>query len=286
MAACRGGGPGVWASSAAPIIRSMLLLLSPAKSLDETTPVPPELQKLATRPAAVDRSAALIERLRRATPEQLGEMMAISPALADLNAERYRRWRPRFTARDSKPAALLFDGDVYGGLDAPHLSGDDLVWAQRHLAILSGLHGLLRPLDRIRPYRLEMGTRLGPGRGDDLYGFWGREIADRLDRMVATHAVPVLVNLASVEYFKAAGRPRAPVIDCVFEEGQAGRYRIVSFHAKRARGLMARHAVVNRIASPDGLKGFDAEGYRYEAAASKPGKFVFRRAPPGVAGGT
>lgn len=258
----------------------MLFLLSPAKSLDYTTPTPTDIASRATEPAFVDRSAELIDLLRKKSPASIAALMGISPALAALNAERFAKWSPSFTPANSKPAALAFDGDVYGGLDAPSLSAVDLDWAQRHIAILSGLYGVLRPLDRLQPYRLEMGTPLANRRGKDLYAYWGDTVADHLNHRAALDGSPVIVNLASQEYFKAADRRRVlrpRVIDCVFEEWHGGRYKIISFFAKRARGLMARYAVQQRIATPEGLTRFNAEGYRFDADVSLPGTLVFRR---------
>ena len=260
----------------------MLFLLSPAKSLDYAAPTPPEIASRATEPAFLDRSAELIALLRKKSPAAIAGLMGISPALAALNVERFAHWSPTFTPANSKPAALAFDGDVYGGLDAPSLPAADLDWAQRHIAILSGLYGVLRPLDRLQPYRLEMGTALANRHGRDLYAYWGDAIAEHLNERAAADGTPVIVNLASQEYFKAADRRRVlrpRVIDCVFEEWHGGRYKVISFFAKRARGLMARHAVQQRIATPEGLTRFEAEGYRFAADASLPGRLVFRRRP-------
>ena len=258
----------------------MLYLLSPAKSLDYDTPTPAAIEKLATEPRFVERSAELIGLLRQRSAAEIAGLMDLSEALATLNVQRYAAWSPGFTRENSKPAALAFDGDVYGGLDAPGLSVADLRWAQEHVAILSGLHGVLRPLDRLQPYRLEMGTRLANPRGANLYAYWGDAIAEHLNERAAANPSPVIVNLASAEYFRAADRRKvlAPrVIDCVFEDWKGDRYKVISFHAKRARGLMARHAISKRIATPAGLKRFDAEGYAFDAAASGPDRLVFRR---------
>ncbi len=257
----------------------MLYLLSPAKSLDYETPTPRAVAKLATDPLFIERSAELIGLMRRRSAAEVAEMMGLSESLSELNVARYAAWSARFTPANSKPAAFAFDGDVYGGLRAPELSLADLKWAQKHVAILSGLHGVLRPLDRLQPYRLEMGTRLPNAHGKDLYAYWGDTIAGHLNARAAADASPVIVNLASHEYFQAADRkvlaPR--VIDCVFEDWKNGQYKIISFFAKRARGLMARHAITRRVATPAGLKKFDAEGYRFEPAASERDRLVFRR---------
>ena len=258
----------------------MLYLLSPAKSLDYETATPKAVAELATDPLFVERSTELIGLLKAKSAAGIAALMDLSEPLARLNAERYAAWSPQFTAANSKPAALAFDGDVYGGLDAPGLTLADLRWAQNHIVILSGLHGVLRPLDRLQPYRLEMGTRLPNAHGKDLYAYWGDTIAAHLNERAAQDATPVIVNLASTEYFHAADRrqvlvPR--VIDCVFEDWKNGRHKIIGFFAKRARGLMARHAITRRIGTPGGLKSFDAEGYRFDAAVSGPDRFVFRR---------
>ena len=253
-----------------------MFLLSPAKSLDYT-PAPADLPH--TQPLFVKQSAELIDVLRQKSPQQIASLMHLSDALATLNVARYEAWRPRFTARNAKQAALAFNGDVYGGLDARTLKPAELAWAQEHLCILSGLYGVLRPLDRMQPYRLEMGTRLATAHGDNLYQFWGSRISDYLNRRLAADRSPVVVNLASQEYFKAVDRKalKARVIDCVFEDWKAGAYKIISFHAKRARGLMARHAITHRIATPHQLEGFDLEGYAFAPAASEPERLVFRR---------
>ena len=254
----------------------MLFLLSPAKSLDYATPphIPTYTQPLFRR-----QSAELIDILKAKTPQQIGSLMKLSDALSGLNAARYAAWSYRFTAKNSKQALLAFNGDVYEGLAAKTLSDTQLAWAQDHLCILSGLYGVLRPLDRMQPYRLEMGTALATGRGGNLYQFWGERIAGYLNQRAAADASPVIVNLASQEYFRAVDRKtlKAPVISCVFEEFRGGGYKIISFMAKRARGLMARYAIENRLASVEKLKGFDAEGYRFDAGASSLDRLVFRR---------
>lgn len=254
----------------------MLLLLSPAKSLDYERSVP---AVEATEPLFAPRAAELIGLLRERTPAQIAGLMKLSDALATLNAARYAAWRPRATARNSRPALFAFDGDVYQGLDAASLGAADIAWAQRHVAILSGLYGLLRPLDRLQPYRLEMGTRLATPRGKDLYAYWGAAIAEQINRQQEGEARPVVVNLASEEYFKSVdqGALRARVLHCVFEDWQGGAYKIVSFHAKRARGMMARHAILGRARTPKALERFDAGGYAFDAAASRPERLVFRR---------
>ena len=224
-------------------------------------------------------AAELIGVLRQKSPQQIAGLMQLSDALAVLNVARYEAWRVRATAGNAKQAVLAFNGDVYGGLDAASLGADDLAWAQQHLCILSGLYGVLRPLDRIQPHRLEMGTRLATDRGDNLYRFWGTRIAEHLNRLLAADRTPVLVNLASQEYFKSVDRSvlKGRVIECVFEEGQDGHFKVVSFFAKRARGLMARFATQHRISTPRQLGAFDLEGYAHAPAASAPDRLVFRR---------
>jgi uncharacterized protein len=258
----------------------MLLLLSPAKTLDYETPAPPALPH--TRPAFVAESRQLIDLLRTRGVGEIAALMDLSETLSSLNVGRYQAWSPRFTAANSKQAVLAFAGDVYDGLQAASLSPDDLAWAQDHVAILSGLYGVLRPLDRLQPYRLEMGTRLPNARGKDLYAFWGDRIARHLDRQLAAEKSPLIVNLASEEYFKAVDRRalRARVVHCVFEDWQGGRFRVISFHAKRARGLMARHAIRHRARGLAALQGFDAAGYAFAADASTPDRLVFRRRTP------
>ncbi|TDP06643.1 hypothetical protein DFR39_108112 [Roseateles asaccharophilus] len=258
---------------------AMLYLLSPAKSLDYETPVPPALAALATEPQFLSQSSTLIEVLRHKSVADISALMELSEALSTLNVERYRAWEPRFTEANSRPAVLAFNGDVYEGLQAHSLSLAQLQWAQEHVAILSGLYGVLRPLDRMQPYRLEMGTRLATARGKNLYEFWGDSLAEHLNRRVAASQVPVIVNLASQEYFRAADRkllqPR--VIECQFEDWKNGQYKIISFFAKRARGLMARYCIEKRIDTPEGLCGFNVEGYAYQAELSTPERLLFRR---------
>ncbi|TFZ05350.1 peroxide stress protein YaaA [Ramlibacter henchirensis] len=254
----------------------MLFLLSPAKTLDYETPVG-DLPH--TLPQFLRQSSRLIDVLRRQSPRQIGEMMDISPALAELNVARYRAWSDRFDERNSRQAVLAFNGDVYDGLAARTLSRADLDWAQRHLRILSGLYGVLRPLDLMQPYRLEMGTALPVGAARNLYQFWGEDIAEHLNRELAADATPVIVNLASQEYFRSVDldRLKARVIECVFEDWKGGGYKVISFFAKKARGLMARYAIQQRVRTPRRLEGFDFEGYRFDAQASQPDRLVFRR---------
>ena len=253
-----------------------MFLLSPAKSLDYT---PPAADVPHTQPLFVPQSAELIEVLRQQSPQQIATLMHLSDALSTLNVARYAAWRPKFTAKNAKQAVLAFNGDVYEGLDASTLAPDDLAWAQAHVCILSGLYGVLRPLDWMQPYRLEMGTKLATGRGSNLYQFWGSRIAGYLNERLAADKTPVVVNLASQEYFKAVDRKtlKARVVECVFEEGKGGQYKIVSFYAKRARGLMARFAATHQLTLPKQLEAFDLEGYVFAPAASESDRLVFRR---------
>lgn len=254
----------------------MLIVLSPAKSLDYDTP--PHVEA-ATEPRFVPQSTELIDTLRQKSPQDIAALMDLSDKLALLNVERYASWSPQFTPANSKQAALAFDGDVYDGLSARTLSAEDLAWAQDHIRILSGLYGVLRPLDRMQPYRLEMGTALPNAGGRDLYAFWGSRIAASLNADFGEDPQPVLVNLASEEYFKAVCPKtlRARVVTPVFEDEKAGKYKIISFYAKRARGLMARWVVTHRATQPEQLKGFDSAGYRFAPEASKADRWVFRR---------
>ena len=257
----------------------MLYLLSPAKRLDDERAVPPEVAALATAPQYMGTAAELIEVMKAKTLVQVARLMALSDELAALNVARYAAWCRRNTARNSRPAVLAFDGDVYDGLQASTLGTDDLAWAQAHIVILSGLYGVLRPLDKLQPYRLEMGTALATGRGRDLYAFWGDTLAEYLNKRQRGERAPVIVNLASQEYSRAALRPalRARVVECVFEDWKDGKYRIISFFAKRARGMMARFAIRHRIERPEALAAFDEDGYAFDERASTPGRLMFRR---------
>lgn len=253
----------------------MLFLLSPAKSLDFETPT----SIRATKPAYLHEAEPLIALLRAYTPAQLAELMGLSDALAQLNVARYALWQPKATPAHSKPAVLAFNGDVYDGLQAHTLSPDDLAWAQQHLLMLSGLYGVLRPLDALQPYRLEMGTRLANPRGKDLYAWWRPVIAADINRRQQRLARPVVINLASQEYAKAVDLNvlRARVVECVFETWHDGRWRVLGFHAKRARGLMMRWAIDHRATTPEALTAFDSEDYAHDPAASTPERIVFRR---------
>lgn len=258
----------------------MLFLLSPAKTLDYESPT---RATDATTPQFVSQSAELINLLKTKSVADIAALMDLSEPLAALNVGRYGVWKPRFTAKNSKPALLAFNGDVYEGLKASTLSDEDLQWAQKHLLILSGLYGLLRPLDRMQPYRLEMGTALANARGSSLYAYWGDALAQHLNQRMHSDPSPVIVNLASQEYFKAVQPTpskrwlKARVVECVFEDWKSGQYKVISFFAKRARGLMARYAITHRVQTPQGLQAFDSDGYAFDAAASEPHRLVFRR---------
>jgi cytoplasmic iron level regulating protein YaaA (DUF328/UPF0246 family) len=260
----------------------MLIVLSPAKTLDYTSPVP-ELP--VSLPRFIAQSAALIKLLRQQSPAELASLMHISDKLATLNANRYAAWSKSFTADNSRPAILAFNGDVYEGLDAAHLKPRDLQWAQDHVALLSGLYGVLRPLDLMQPYRLEMGTRLPNPKGANLYAYWGSRIAKTLREQLEAQPHPVLINLASDEYFGAVDTKALAlsVIQPVFQESEAGGHKVISFYAKRARGLMARYAITHRIADPERLKAFNAEGYAYAPEASTATRWLFRRPKPAPA---
>ncbi|MCC5882870.1 MAG: peroxide stress protein YaaA [Halomonas sp.] len=254
----------------------MLSVISPAKTLDFETPATTSLH---SQPDFIDHSLRLIGILRDYSPQQLSELMGISDKLAGLNAARFAEWRPPFTPDNAKPAAQAFQGDVYVGLEAHRFSEDDNTFAQQHLRILSGLYGLLRPLDLIQPYRLEMGTRLPNPAGKDLYAFWQGTLTEALDRAIDESGSKVLVNLASNEYFKAVDAKRldARVITPVFKDEKNGKYKIISFYAKKARGLMAAWMIRQRLNDPESLKGFDEAGYAFNSSMSEGDTLVFTR---------
>ena len=255
----------------------MLAVLSPAKSLDLS---PPKAPLPTTQPALMKDAESLMKTTRNLSQKKIRELMSLSDDLAKLNYDRFRSFELPFSDDNALPAAITFDGDVYKGLDARTLSPDDLAWAQDHLAILSGLYGLLRPLDLMQAYRLEMGTRLATRRGKTLYAFWGDRISAELDRRLAEHETPTLVNLASQEYFKAVQRKplKARVVTCLFEDRKPGKERnVISFAAKRARGLMARWMIEQRVEREDGLRDFAAERYRFAKQHSSDDTLVFSR---------
>lgn len=255
----------------------MLMVLSPAKKLDYDSPVRTTLR---SQPVFPDQTRELIGILRTLSADDLAGLMSLSDALARLNADRYAAWVDAPDACHARQAVLAFNGDVYEGLRAPELSDAKLDWAQDHLAILSGLYGALRPLDLIQPHRLEMGTRLRTARGATLYAWWGDRIARELNRRLdALPGERILLNLASGEYFKSVDRKvlDARVVECVFQDEKNGAWKVISFHAKRARGLMARHVIDHRIDAVAGLRDFASEGYAYAPRESTDDRLVFRR---------
>ena len=254
----------------------MLIFLSPAKSLDFKTP--PHVATF-TQPAFLKQSETLIRQLRKLSPAAIAQLMDLSDPLAQLNFGRYADWSLPFSPENAKQAVLAFDGDVYDGFSGKTLSADDLDFAQKQVRILSGLYGILKPLDLMQPYRLEMGTKFANQAGKDLYAYWGEQLVDAINAELAEMPRPVAVNLASEEYFKAAvGRKiKGQLIQPVFEDWKGGKYKIISFYAKRARGLMTRFATLNRLTEPEGLKDFDYDGYCFEPSVSDEKSWVFRR---------
>jgi uncharacterized protein len=258
----------------------MIFVISPAKALDYETSSPVAEH---SQPEFLDQAASLIETLRQLSPAEVAELMKLSDKLAALNVARYESWSRPFTADNAKPAVFAFNGDVYEGLNADVLDERALSWLQQHLRILSGLYGLLRPLDLMQPYRLEMGSKLETSAGHNLYQFWGNTLTDKLNELLEGERKAgreaALVNLASNEYFKAVNARKldAPVVTPVFEDWKGGRYKVVSFYAKKARGMMVRFAAEQGVEAVEGLKAFDYGGYAYEPAVSDDKKLVFRR---------
>ena len=255
----------------------MLTLLSPAKTLDFDTP---PTTKKATQADFLEHSAELVDVLKPYSPDEIGALMKLSPALSELNAQRYHDWLLPFSADNAKAAVLAFKGDVYTGLEAETFSQKELDFAQQHLRILSGLYGLLRPLDLIQPYRLEMGTKLENPRGKNLYEFWGNIITDALNAELAQHSNKTIVNLASNEYFKSVKHKQlnGELITPVFKDEKNGQYKIISFYAKKARGLMAAYIMQNGLDKADDIKAFDVAGYRFSEEDSSADSWVFKRA--------
>jgi len=257
----------------------MLLVISPAKTLDFDNP--PVIAKH-SQPRFLDRSSELIGQLRELSPDRISSLMSISDKLGELNHQRFMNWAPPFTAANAKQAVLAFRGDVYTGLDADSFSAADFEFAQKHLRILSGLYGLLKPLDLIQPYRLEMGTAFANRAGKNLYEFWGDTITEALNADLKRGKSKVLVNLASGEYFKAV-HPKslaAEVITPIFKERKGGDYKIVSFFAKKARGLMSAFVIRNRVRDVEEIKQFRVAGYRYNPERSDAKEWVFTREAP------
>lgn len=254
----------------------MLILISPAKTLDYQSPLATERF---TQPALLEHSQQLIKTARTLSAPQIKKLMGISDKLADLNATRFHDWQPDFTPENARQALLAFKGDVYTGLQAETFSDADFDFAQKHLRMLSGLYGVLRPLDLMQPYRLEMGIRFENERGKDLYQFWGDIITDTLNEALAQQGDEIVVNLASDEYFRAV-RPKklnARIIKPVFLDEKNGTFKVISFYAKKARGLMSRYIIEQRLTKPEQLTGFNREGYFFDEAASTPDELVFKR---------
>ncbi len=254
----------------------MLIVLSPAKSLDYKTPA--KTTKF-TLPEMLDESEKLLSKLRKLNSKQLSELMKISPSLGQLNFERYQTWHQPFTPENAKQAVLAFNGAVFQGLDANSLSQEKLLVLQSKLRILSGFYGVLKPLDLIQPYRLEMGTKLKYQRSADLYAFWKNKIVQKVKEAIAESGSNVLVNLASNEYYKSIDTTKlnTAIITPEFKDLKGGKYKMISIYAKRARGLMTRFIIENDIKNVDDLQAFDLEGYVYNPRLSKEGKPVFTR---------
>ena len=254
----------------------MLIVVSPAKSLDFESPV--KTRKF-TEPEYLQESTQLVSQLKKLSPEDFSELMNISSKLSELNHTRYANWHTPFDLNNAKQAIFAFKGDVYIGLEAEQFSTADLNFAQKHLRILSGLYGLLRPLDLMQPYRLEMGSKFKNSKGKNLYEFWGNKITENINSLMATEKSPILINLASNEYFNSI-KPKeldAKIITPVFKDFSSGKYRIVSFFAKKARGSMTAYIIKNRITTTAKLKDFDTDGYRFSEADSTDSKLVFLR---------
>ena len=255
----------------------MLMVVSPAKNLDFDSPLPTSEY---TKPAMLSDAEELVETCQKLAPSDLASLMHISDKLSILNAERFASFTTPFTPDNARQAVFAFNGDVYTGLDAASLSQEDIAFAQKHLRILSGLYGLLKPLDLMQAYRLEMGTKLENTRGKSLYEFWGESITNALNKELADKEQQVLINLASNEYFSSVKKKllNATIVTPQFKDEKNGKYKIISFYAKKARGLMARYIVQNRISDLEALKGFDLAGYQYSEEDSSPNEPVFKRA--------
>lgn len=254
----------------------MIVVLSPAKSLDfESKP----LTKKHTIPVYLEDSQELIDKLAKMSKPKVAQLMGISEKLSELNVQRYRDWRTPFTLENAKQALLAFQGDVYQGFDCEQWKAADFTFAQKHIRILSGLHGVLRPLDLIQPYRLEMGTKLKTARGKDLYAFWGSKITDAIHLAIKSSRSKVLVNLASNEYYRSLNPEHitAAIVEPVFKDEKNGQYKVISFFAKKARGLMANYIVRNRVTAPEALKDFEVDGYRFDSKSSDERTFTFLR---------
>jgi hypothetical protein len=254
----------------------MLAIISPAKTLDFESPLATDQFTSADFPKE---SMELIKNLRKYDPIEISNLMGISEKLAEINHERYRQWHNKPDRNNSRPAILAFKGDVYQGLDAQSMRSGDFTWAQKHLRVLSGLHGLLKPLDRIQPYRLEMGTRLPTAKGNNLYEFWDSKVTDAVNQGLADQQHKVLVNLASIEYYKSINPAKIDgrIITLNFKEWRRDAYRFISFSAKKARGLMSRYMIDERITAPNKLKSFDQEGYEFNQILSTEDEWIFTR---------
>ena len=261
----------------------MYFLLSPAKSLNEKDAVPVNLGNYYSQPELIEHSQVLMKNLKAKEPIDLQELMSISDDLAQLNAKRNQDWawseNKPFTDNNAKPAGYLFDGDVYSGLNMYHMDKETAIYVNEHLGILSGLYGVLKPLDLIQPYRLEMGTKLKNERGDNLYEFWGEAVTDTINARMADSDDKVLVNLASNEYFKVIKKKalNAEIITPRFEDEKNGQYKVISFYAKKARGLMVKYAADNKLTNAEQLKQFDLAGYYYVDELSDDKTWTFRR---------
>ncbi len=256
----------------------MLMIISPAKTLDFETPAK---TRVATTPDFLDQSQQLIDQLRQMSPTDVSDLMGISEKLGLLNYDRFLNWHTPFDATNAKQSVLAFKGDVYTGLDAESFTSDDFTFAQKHLRILSGLYGLLRPLDLIQAYRLEMGTKFSNDHGANLYQFWDDQLSKAVNAQLAKSKSKVLLNLASNEYFKAIKSQliEADIIVPVFKDMKNEKYKIISFYAKKARGLMAAYVIKNRINDVEQIKHFDIGGYCYNEAMSTAREWVFTRDP-------
>lgn len=254
----------------------MLSLISPAKTLDYTTALPTDTH---TQPRLLEQSQQLIDVCRKLSATEIASLMTVSEKIANLNVERFRDWNAEFDFSNARQALFAFKGDVYTGLDAYHLKDQDIDFAQQHLRLLSGLYGLLRPLDLMMPYRLEMGTKLKNSRGNNLYEFWGSMITNQINQDLAEIDAKVLVNLASDEYYKSVNEKKiqAEIIKPVFLDQKNGKYKVISFYAKKARGLMARYLIENKLSQVEQLKAFDSEGYYFDAESSSDKELVFKR---------
>ncbi|MBO3656512.1 peroxide stress protein YaaA [Acinetobacter haemolyticus] len=254
----------------------MLALISPAKTLDYTTALPTDTY---TQPRLLEQSQQLIDVCRKLSASEIASLMMVSEKIANLNVERFRDWNADFDFSNARQALFAFKGDVYTGLDAYHLKDQDINFAQQHLRMLSGLYGLLRPLDLMMPYRLEMGTKLKNSRGHNLYEFWGNIITDQINQDLAEIDAKVLVNLASDEYYKSVNEKKikAEIVKPVFLDQKNGKYKVISFYAKKARGLMARYLIENKLNQVEQLKAFDSEGYYFDAESSSNKELVFKR---------